>query len=89
MQGNGMLEDQVSQVRGIGVQNPLKPDDPADDSNRRVSFIVQYQPAPEMVPGAEGASGAAGASGARAASGGAAVAVAPPKPTPVSDTKKK
>jgi chemotaxis protein MotB len=97
MQSAGMRDDQVSQVRGFGDQNPRKPDDPADDSNRRVSFIVQYQPAPEVNPGASAASGATGASGGRAASGskidGAPAAVsssgAQNKPSPVTQAKKK
>jgi chemotaxis protein MotB len=70
MQANGMRDDQVTQIRGFGDQNPRKPDNTEDDSNRRVSFIVQYQPAPEMNVRAAGASGAAGVSGGHWASGG-------------------
>ncbi len=92
MQANGMRDDQVTQVRGFGDQKPRKPDDPEDDSNRRVSFIVQYQPAPELNPGAVGASGGAGASGGgRGASGGVktTTAVAPPPPAPVAGNQTK
>jgi chemotaxis protein MotB len=75
MQGNGMRDDQVAQVRGFADQSLRNPEDPADDSNRRVSFIIMYQPAPEVspeVPGSTGAAGASGASGAHSASGRAA-----------------
>jgi chemotaxis protein MotB len=100
MQENGMREDQVTQIRGFGDQNPRDQEDPEDDSNRRVSFIIQYQPAPEINPGgaAEGASGAQGGSGGHAASGGGpAVAVSasgrngaePAKPAPFADANAK
>ena len=68
MQANGMRDDQVTQVRGFADQSLRDPDDPEDDSNRRVSFIIQYQPAPEL-----GSAGAVAASGARRASGATAV----------------
>ena len=71
-----MREDQVTQVRGFADQSLRKQDDPEDDSNRRVSFIVQYLPAPETN------SGAAGVSGGRAASGGKAASVAGNRPKP-------
>jgi len=59
MQANGMRDDQVTQVRGFADQSLRKPDNPEDDSNRRVSFIIQYQPAPEVgAPAVSGASGA-------------------------------
>ena len=49
MQGNGIREDQVTQVRGFADQRLRKPDDPLDPSNRRISLIVQYlQKAPEV-----------------------------------------
>ncbi len=89
MQASGMRDDQVTQIRGFGDQNPRKPDDPEDDSNRRVSFIVQYQPAPEMNPGAFAASGAAGGSGAHAASGTTTKAATPPQPAAVAATQSK
>jgi chemotaxis protein MotB len=46
MQEHGMKEDQVTQVRGFADQTPRNAVNPTDDSNRRVSFIIQYQPAP-------------------------------------------
>ena len=42
MQGNGIREDQVTQVRGFADQKLRKPDAPQDPSNRRISLIVQY-----------------------------------------------
>jgi chemotaxis protein MotB len=42
MQGNGIREDQVKQVRGFADQRLRKPADPLDPSNRRISVIVQY-----------------------------------------------
>jgi chemotaxis protein MotB len=42
MQGEGLRENQVSQVRGYADQMLRKPDDPLDPSNRRISVIVQY-----------------------------------------------
>jgi len=43
MQQHGIREDQIMQVRGFADQHLRKPDAPLDPSNRRVSFIVQYQ----------------------------------------------
>jgi chemotaxis protein MotB len=42
MQSKGVRADQISQVRGFADQRLRKPDQPRDDSNRRVSVIVQY-----------------------------------------------
>lgn len=42
MQGNGIREDQVTQVRGFADQRLRKPQDPLDPANRRISLIVQY-----------------------------------------------
>ncbi|HVY91156.1 MAG TPA: flagellar motor protein MotB [Bryobacteraceae bacterium] len=56
MMEHGMRPDQVTQVRGFADESPRNPANPADDSNRRVSFIIQYQPAP-------GEGGAVGATG--------------------------
>jgi chemotaxis protein MotB len=51
MQGNGIAEDQVKQVRGFADQRLRKPTDPLDPSNRRISVIVQYLPkGPEDEP---------------------------------------
>jgi chemotaxis protein MotB len=43
MQQHGIREDQIMQVRGFADQRLRKPEVPLDPSNRRVSFIVQYQ----------------------------------------------
>jgi chemotaxis protein MotB len=48
MQGNGIREDQVTQVRGFADQRLRKPADPLDPSNRRISLIVQYLNRPTM-----------------------------------------
>jgi chemotaxis protein MotB len=63
MQASGMREDQVSQVRGFADQSLRNKEDPEDASNRRVTLIIQYKPAPELHPGDAGASGAQGGSG--------------------------
>ncbi len=78
MQANGMREDQVTQVRGFADQNLRNTADPEDATNRRVSLIIQYKPAPELNPGAEGASG----------SSGAVAASSEAKPSPVAPEKK-
>jgi chemotaxis protein MotB len=44
MMDHGMRADQVTQVRGFADESPRNPANPSDDSNRRVSFIIQYQP---------------------------------------------
>ena len=60
MQSKGVRTDQIAQIRGFADQKPRKPDQPRDDSNRRVSVVVQYlDPKPETVgpplpPGGEG-----------------------------------
>ena len=67
MQANGLREDQVTQVRGFADQNLRNKDDPEDATNRRISLIIQYKPAPELtgsVGGAAGGSGAVGGTGA-------------------------
>lgn len=48
MQAKGVRADQVSQVRGFADQRLRKPDAPRDDSNRRVSVIVQYMDPPPV-----------------------------------------
>lgn len=56
MQTNGIRGDQITQVRGFADQRLRKPDAPQDPSNRRISFIVEYQnkrleaPTEESVP---------------------------------------
>jgi chemotaxis protein MotB len=104
MQENGLRADQVTQVRGFADQNLRKPDDPTNDSNRRVSFFIQYQTtASQVVSGATGASGAGGgsgraksaavgSSGAASASGATRTAQAiklSPAPAPAASVKKK
>jgi chemotaxis protein MotB len=42
MQNSGLRPDQVVQVRGYADQNPRKPLQPEDASNRRVTLIIQY-----------------------------------------------
>jgi chemotaxis protein MotB len=46
MEGSGLREDQVKQVRGFADQQLRKPASPEDASNRRVSVIVQYRDTP-------------------------------------------
>jgi chemotaxis protein MotB len=46
MQENGLLPNQVSQVRGFADQQLRLPAKPDDASNRRVTIIVQYLHAP-------------------------------------------
>jgi chemotaxis protein MotB len=54
MQDSGLAADQVSQVRGYGDQSLLKPKDPFNASNRRVSIVVKYLTPPETAaPAAE------------------------------------
>ena len=100
MQENGMRSDQVTQVRGFADQNLRKPDDPTNDSNRRVSFIIQYQPAELADASAGGATAAVGGSGgtkpigsagsgAAAASGAAKPSAVPAAATVAASAKKK
>ncbi len=42
MQQSGVGAGQVMQIRGYADQRLRKPDTPEDDSNRRISLIVQY-----------------------------------------------
>jgi len=42
MQGNGLRDNQVTQVRGYADQKLRVPTNPLEPSNRRVSLIVQY-----------------------------------------------
>ena len=46
MQENGVRPDQVIQVRGFADQDLRLKDDPENASNRRISVIVDYLPAP-------------------------------------------
>jgi chemotaxis protein MotB len=43
MQGEGIRQGQISQVRGFADQRLRLPQKPTDPSNRRISMIVQYQ----------------------------------------------
>lgn len=54
MRSNGLGSKQVAQVRGFADQQLRKPGLPMDDSNRRVSVIVQYLEAPEKEPAIDG-----------------------------------
>jgi chemotaxis protein MotB len=47
MQANGVGPNQITQVRGFADQDPRKPDEPLDPSNRRITLIVQYLAKPE------------------------------------------
>ena len=65
MRGNGIRDDQVTQVRGFADQRLRKADAPQNPSNRRISLIVQYlekKPSAEWAGGekAEGEGGAGG-----------------------------
>jgi chemotaxis protein MotB len=42
MENNGLRPDQVVQVRGYAAQDPRKPLQPEDASNRRITLIIQY-----------------------------------------------
>ena len=57
MEAHGIKPEQVAQVRGFADRQLRHPDDPENASNRRISVIVQYLPAP---PGAEKESAAEG-----------------------------
>jgi chemotaxis protein MotB len=61
MQGNGVRDDQVTQVRGFADQHLRKADAPLDPSNRRISVIVQYilKDDDDAKPAAEGSPAAA------------------------------
>jgi chemotaxis protein MotB len=61
MQGTGLRDNQVSQVRGYADQKLRVPSNPLDPSNRRISLIVQYlTPDAPPVPAEKGAAGSAG-----------------------------
>jgi chemotaxis protein MotB len=54
MQGNGLREDQITQVRGFADQRLRKSESPQDPSNCRISLIVQYLQKPaEAAPSPE------------------------------------
>ncbi|MBL8290702.1 MAG: OmpA family protein [Bryobacterales bacterium] len=46
MEAGGLREGQIVQVRGFADRRPRIAENPKDDSNRRVSIIVQYLDAP-------------------------------------------
>jgi len=50
MENNGVRHEQVGQVRGFADRQLRHPEDPEHASNRRVSVIVQYLPAPPAPP---------------------------------------
>ncbi len=43
MVANGVLPDQIREIRGYGDRQILIPDNPADSRNRRVSLIIMYR----------------------------------------------
>lgn len=51
MQGNGLKENQVVEIRGFADQQLRLPDKPDDPSNRRISIIIRYTDAPEIPAG--------------------------------------
>jgi hypothetical protein len=53
MMATGLREKQVAQVRGFADQRPRVPNNPTDDSNRRISVIVQYLQPPPLDPAEE------------------------------------
>jgi chemotaxis protein MotB len=50
MQDSGVRQNQVAQVRGYADQNPRKPLQPEDASNRRITLIIQYLVKPAAQP---------------------------------------
>lgn len=64
MMATGLREKQVAQVRGFADQRPRVPSNPTDDSNRRISVIVQYLQPPPLDPAEEAKAKAEGAAGA-------------------------
>ena len=46
MEAGGLRQGQILQVRGFADRRPRIADNPMDDSNRRVSIIVQYLDGP-------------------------------------------
>lgn len=50
MEQNGVRGEQVAQVRGFADRQLRKPEDPNDYSNRRISIIVGFTPAPAGDP---------------------------------------
>jgi chemotaxis protein MotB len=51
MQDSGVRSNQIAQVRGYADQNLLKPQQPNDPSNRRVTLIIQYVGNKAQLPG--------------------------------------
>jgi chemotaxis protein MotB len=49
MEGTGLAENQVAQIRGYADQDLRLKDNPEDPANRRVSLIVRYQDAPKQM----------------------------------------
>jgi chemotaxis protein MotB len=50
MESSGVRPNQVMQVRGFADRKLRKPLQPFDASNRRVTLIIQYLPAPDQPP---------------------------------------
>jgi chemotaxis protein MotB len=51
MQSSGIRVNQVAEVRGFADQSLLKPDQPTDASNRRVTLIVHHEGKDAALPG--------------------------------------
>jgi chemotaxis protein MotB len=51
MQSSGVRRNQIAQVRGYADQNLLKPQQPNDASNRRVTLIIHHDGNPAALPG--------------------------------------
>jgi chemotaxis protein MotB len=69
LQENGVGPEQISQVRGYAAEKLKVPGDPLDPSNRRVSLIVQWEPAAGEAKAGGGAAAAGGAAPVAAAAG--------------------
>jgi len=50
MESAGVGSKQVTQVRGFADRKLRKPQQPEDASNRRITLIIQYIPAPDPLP---------------------------------------
>jgi chemotaxis protein MotB len=81
MQESGMRRDQVTQVRGYADQSLRDPAHPSDGSNRRVTLVIQYQPAKSPDPAPKAEAGAKPGTPAPPASPKPATAPAPAKKT--------
>ena len=58
---NGVASDQITSISGLADTDPLKPADPSDPSNRRITVLLTYQKGQDT-SGLEKAAAAAGVS---------------------------